>query len=72
MTTEKNLYIEFGDHNLTLGVGEYDDELNFKVLEKDVLETSGYKDGEITNIEASSIDLKKALENIEKKNKFYF
>ena len=69
---EKNLYIEFGEHNLTLAVGEYDDELNFKVLEKDVLQTPGYKDGEIINIEASSNDLKKALENIEKKNKFYF
>ena len=32
----KNLFVEFGDHNLILGVGEYDDELNFKVLEKDI------------------------------------
>ena len=72
MTTEKNLYIEFGDHNLTLAVGEYDDELNFKILEKNILETSGYKDGEIINIEACSIDLKKALENIEKKTSFIF
>ncbi len=69
---EKSLYIEFGEHNLTLAVGEYDDELNFKVLEKDVLQTPGYKDGEIINIEASSNDLKKALENIEKKTSFIF
>ena len=61
---EKNLYIEFGEHNLTLAVGEYDEEFNFKVLEKDFLQTSGYKDGEIINIEVSSNDLKKALENI--------
>ena len=69
---KKNLYIEFGEQNLTLAVGEYDDELNFKVLEKDVLQTSGYNDGEIINIEASSNDLKKALENIEKKTSFIF
>ena len=69
---KKNLYIEFGEQNLTLAVGEYDDELNFKVLEKDVLQTSGYKDEEIINIDASSNDLKKALENIEKKTSFIF
>ena len=69
---EKNLYIEFGEHNLTLAVGEYDEEFNFKVLEKDFLQTSGYKDGEIINIEVSSNDLKKALENIEKKTNCIF
>ena len=69
---KKNLYIEFGEHNLTLAAGEYDDELNFKVLEKDILQTSGYKDEEIINIEIISNDLKKALENIEKKTSFIF
>ena len=69
---KKNLYIEFGENNLTLAVGEYDDELNFKVLEKEVFQTSGYKGGEIINIEVSSNDLKKALENIEKKTSFIF
>ena len=70
--TGKNLFVEFGDHNLILGVGEYDDELNFKVLEKDILETLGYKDGKIVDLETSSKDLKKALENIEKKISFIF
>ena len=69
---KKKLFIEFGDHNLTLAVGEYDSELNFKVLEKDILETPGYKDGEIIDIVASSDDLKKALENIEEKTSFIF
>ena len=70
--TEKSLFIEFGDYKLTLGVGEYDNELNFKILEKDILETPGYKDGEIIDIEACSNDLKKTLENIEKKISFIF
>ena len=42
---KKSLFIEFDDNSFTLVVGEYDDELNFKVLEKDILKTPGYKDG---------------------------
>ncbi len=69
---EKNLFIELRDNDLTLGVGEYDDELNFKVLEKEIFKNSGYNDGEILDIEACSDNLKKALENVEKKTNFIF
>ena len=72
LNTEKKLFIEIGKENLILGVGKYDDELNFKVIEKNIFENSGFKNGEIEDIEMSVNDLKKALENIEKKTNFVF
>ena len=40
---KKNLFIEISDRNFLIAVGEYDDELNFEILDKEKFPHSGFK-----------------------------
>ena len=51
---KKNLFIEINDENLLIAVGEYDDELNFKIIDKEKISPSGFKNGKVINLDVSS------------------
>ena len=55
----KNLFIEINDDNLLFAVGEYDDELNFKIIEKESFTPSGFKNGKLTNLDVNVDNIKK-------------
>ena len=59
---KNNLFLELNDENLFVVVGEYDDELNFKIIEKEIFSQSGFKNGKIVNLDSS-------VENLKKNNK---
>ena len=46
---KKNLFLEINDENFLIAVGEHDDELNFKIIEKEIFSPSGFKNGKIDN-----------------------
>ena len=69
---KKNLFIELNNDNLLAAVGAYDEELNFKILEKEIFSTSGFKNGKITNLEKSVESIKKIVNKIENKSNFFF
>ena len=69
---KKNLFIELKDDNLLAAAGAYDEELNFKILEKEIFSTSEFKNGKITNLEKSVESIKKIVNKIENKSNFFF
>ena len=69
---KKNLFIELNNDNLLAAVGAYDEELNFKILEKEIFSTSEFKNGKITNLEKSVESIKKIVNKIENKSNFFF
>ena len=63
-----NLFVELNNKkNLILAAGVYDEELNFKIIETEIVELTGVVDGKIANIEVCVDILKKAISIIEKK-----
>ena len=58
---KKNLFIEINDRNFILAVGTYDDELNFKIIEKEIALSSGILNGKVVNLESSVDILKKSI-----------
>ncbi len=69
---KNNLFLEFNDENLFVVVGEYDDELNFKIIEKEIFSPSGFKNGKIVNLDSSVENLKKIISKIEDRSKLFF
>ena len=69
---KKNLYLEINDQSFLLAIGEYDDELNFKIIEYDFYSPSGFKNGKIINLETTVENLKKAVKKIENKSNLLF
>lgn len=69
---KKNLFVEINDDNFIVAVGEYDEELNFKILDHEIFTPSGLKNGKITNLELSSDNLKKTINKIENKLNLFF
>ena len=69
---KKNLFIEINDENLLIAVGEYDDELNFKIIDKEKIFPSGFKNGKIINLEVSIDKLKKTIKKIENRSNLLF
>ena len=69
---KKNLFIEINDDNFIVAVGEYDDELNFKIVEKEIFSPSGFKNGKVDNVDLSGNNLKKVINKIEKNSNFLF
>jgi len=69
---KKNLFLEINDENFLIAVGEHDDELNFKIIEKEIFSPSGFKNGKIDNLDISADNLKKAIKKIEDKSNFFF
>ena len=48
---KNNLFVEVNDKCFLVAVGEYDDELNFKITEKEVFSPSGFINGKIIDLE---------------------
>ena len=67
-----NLFVELNNKNLILAAGVYDEELNFKIIETEIVELTGVVDGKIANIEVCVDILKKAISIIEKKINYVF
>jgi len=69
---KKKLFIELNNDNLLAAVGTYDEELNFKILEKEIFLTSEFKNGKIANLDKSVESIKKIVHKIENKSNFFF
>ena len=69
---KKNLYLEINDERFLVAIGEYDDELNFKIIEHELFSPSGFKKGKIINLATTVENLKKAVKKIENKSKLLF
>ena len=69
---KKNLLKEINDQNFILAVGTYDDELNFKIIEKEITPSSGISNGKVVNLESSVDILKKIIKIIENKTNYIF
>ena len=55
---QKNLFLEFSDEKFIVAVGEYDEELNFKIVDKEIILPQGYQNGKITDLDMCGDDLK--------------
>ena len=69
---KKNLFIEINDENLLIAVGEHDDELNFKIIDKEKIFPSGFKNGKVINLDVSIDKLKKTIKKIENRSNLLF
>ena len=68
----KNLFIEINDDNLLFAVGEHDDELNFKIIEKESFTPSGFINGKLTNLDVNVDNIKKIINKIEHRTNIFF
>jgi len=69
---ENSLFIEYNDIDFLISVGQYDKELNFKIIETEIIPSTGIQDGKIINLEESVKSLKSGLSAIEKKTNIIF
>ena len=69
---EPYLIIDLNDNKIILFVVSFNEEKNFKVLKKIILETIGVQNGRIINIEAVSQLLKKTINIIEDDINYFF
>ena len=69
---KKNLFIDISEKNVLIVVGEYDEELNFKIIHKEITSPSGLQNGKIVDIEKVASCLKKTMKVIETKLNFVF
>ncbi len=69
---ENSLFIEYNDIDFLISVGQYDKELNFKIIETETIPSKGIQDGKIINLEESVKSLKSGLSAIEKKTNIIF
>ena len=52
--------------------GEYDEELNFKIVDKEIFLPQGYQNGKITDLDMCGDDLKKTIKKIENRSNLLF
>ena len=69
---KNNLFVELNNDNFLIAVGEYDEELNFKILEKEIFSLNGFHKGKIINFETCVENLKKIINKIEKRSNIIF
>ena len=69
---KKNLFIEIDNDKVLFVIGEYDDELNFNIIEKEIFSPSGFKNGKIINLDTSTNNLKKIINKIESRSNLFF
>ncbi len=69
---KKNLFVEINDNNFLVAIGEHDDELNFKIIDKEIFKPSGFKNGKITNLDTTVTNLKKTINKIEDRSGLLF
>ena len=68
----KNLFIEIRDKDFIILAGEYDEELNFKVLEKETVSSFGILNCKIIDLNKCVDDLKTGIQKIENKINYLF
>ena len=66
------LFIEVGQKNLIFFIVEYNEELNFKILDMLITKSEGITNNKISSIELLSKKIKKNLDLLEKKINFIF
>ena len=69
---KKNLFVEIDNTFFVVSVGEYDEDLSFKIKKKEKINCDGLEEGKIINIEKCVESLKKAIKDIENKLNFLF
>ena len=69
---KKNLYLEINNESFLVAIGEYDDELNFKILNREIYSPSGFRNGKIINLANTVENLKKVIKRVENKSNFLF
>ncbi len=69
---KKNLYLEINNERFLVAIGEYDEELNFKILDHELYSPSGFRNGKIINLSATVENLKKVIKKVENKSNFLF
>tara|TARA_A100001015_G_scaffold320839_1_gene448745 strand:+ start:2476 stop:2706 length:231 start_codon:yes stop_codon:yes gene_type:complete len=69
---KKNLFVEINDTNILVAIGEYDDELNFKIVEKEIFSPSGFKNGKVVDLKFSGDNLKKTINKIENRSNLFY
>ena len=69
---KKNLFVEINDDNLLVAIGEHDDELNFKIIDKEIVSFPGFKNGKVVNLEVSIENFKKIINKIENRYNLFF
>ena len=69
---QKNLFLEINNTNFIVAVGEYDEELNFKIVDKETILPQGYQNGKITDLDSCGDDLKKTIKKIENRLNLLF
>ena len=68
----KNLFVEIKNNNFLIAVGEYDEVLNFKITDKEIFSSDGYKNGKINDLESCVSNLKKIINKLENRSNFFF
>ncbi len=66
------LFLELNDEKFILAVAQYDNDLNYKILDSTEANSEGILNGKIIDIEASSNILKDIITSIEKKINYTF
>ncbi len=69
---KNNLFIEINNDKFLIAVGKYDDELNFKIIEKETINQVIYKNKKIENLDLVVDNFKKKINDIEKKLNVFF
>ena len=69
---QKNLFLEINNEKFIVAVGEYDEELNFKIVDKEIILPQGYQNGKITDLDMCGDDLKKTIKKIENRLNLLF
>ena len=69
---KKNLYLKINNESFLVAIGEYDDELNFKILDHELFSPSGFRNGKIINLATTTENLKKVIKKVENKSNFLF
>ena len=69
---KKNLFVELNDNYFIVAIGEYDEELNFKIIDKEVFLPSGFQNGKIVNLDLCRDNIKKMINKIEHRSNLFF
>ncbi len=68
----KILFVEIRDVDFAIFVGQYDEELNFKVLDEEIVSSVGIENYQIINLNHCINDLKSGIKKIENRVNFFF
>ena len=69
---DKFLFLEIKQEKLIFFAGEYDDNLNFKIIEKITEKAEGFENGKVINLDQAHKVIHKNLEKIEKITNYTF